>query len=132
MLKYQAKSKTRRQKELKKTAPGGRFDTQGQIVRRHRNDLELKKTAPGGRFDTQGQIVRRHRNDLVPRWTTYAKLVFLAHLADDPVLHPSGPVVHPLGPTSQWIPQRLVHVVAEPPELFQLKCLSHASGVVTH
>jgi hypothetical protein len=24
------------------------------------------------------------------------------------------------------------HPVAEPPELFQLKCLSHASGVVTH
>jgi hypothetical protein len=23
-------------------------------------------------------------------------------------------------------------VVAEPPELFQLKCLSHASGAVTH
>jgi hypothetical protein len=23
-------------------------------------------------------------------------------------------------------------IVAEPPELFQLKCLSHASGAVTH
>jgi hypothetical protein len=26
----------------------------------------------------------------------------------------------------------LIHFVAEPPELFQLKCLSHASGAVTH
>jgi hypothetical protein len=26
----------------------------------------------------------------------------------------------------------VLHVVAEPPELFQLKCLSHAPGVVTH
>jgi hypothetical protein len=27
---------------------------------------------------------------------------------------------------------REASVVAEPPELFQLKCLSHASGAVTH
>jgi hypothetical protein len=36
---------------------------------------------------------------------------------------------------SDWIDWSLcgeAKVVAEPPELFQLKCLSHASGAVTH
>jgi hypothetical protein len=28
--------------------------------------------------------------------------------------------------------QQVHDFVAEPPELFQLKCLSHASGAVTH
>jgi hypothetical protein len=86
MLKYQAKSKTRRQKEL-------------------------KKTAPGGRFDAQGQIVRRHQTDLVPCWTTYAKLVFFGSSGGRSGATPERSVVHPLGPMSQWIPQRLVHVV---------------------
>jgi hypothetical protein len=30
------------------------------------------------------------------------------------------------------IPGGYLPIVAEPPELFQLKCLSHASGAVTH
>jgi transposase InsO family protein len=30
------------------------------------------------------------------------------------------------------LPTNLEYAVAEPPELFQLKCLSHASGAVTH
>jgi hypothetical protein len=33
---------------------------------------------------------------------------------------------------SAFKPQYTLSVVAEPPELFQLKCLSHASGAVTH
>jgi hypothetical protein len=28
--------------------------------------------------------------------------------------------------------EQAIQTVAEPPELFQLKCLSHASGAVTH
>jgi hypothetical protein len=34
--------------------------------------------------------------------------------------------------SSVYHPQSNDVVVAEPPELFQLKCLSHASGAVTH
>jgi hypothetical protein len=30
------------------------------------------------------------------------------------------------------VPEEQLPAVAEPPELFQLKCLSHALGVVTH
>lgn len=36
--------------------------------------------------------------------------VFRLIRGDAPMPHPNGPMVHPLGPTSQWIPQRLVHV----------------------
>jgi hypothetical protein len=42
-------------------------------------------------------------------------------------LPPQAPGIDPLRHNN-----RLVAPVAEPPELFQLKCLSHASGAITH
>jgi hypothetical protein len=40
--------------------------------------------------------------------------------------------LQPLDPNQETLSLREARSVAEPPELFQLKCLSHAPGVVTH
>jgi hypothetical protein len=50
----------------------------------------------------------------------------------DPFFKGGSPHSHPQASRAKSPPMCSRILVAEPPELFQLKCLSHASGAVTH